>query len=853
MLAPPFIDPTFSAIPAPHCRYLPTMKLVITSLLLVATASFAQLADHATPADKVKIAKGFKVELLYSVPKEQEGSWVSMTQDDKGRLICSDQYGALYRITPPALDGSPGETKVEKLSIDFGHCQGLLFHNGMLYGVVNDEVYQGRGLYRCKDTNGDDQFDTVELLRVFPGKAGEHGPHGIILGADGKSLYIQDGNQLEEPNCESSLVPRNWAEDQLFPMLLGRGFMRDKLAPGGWLAKTDLDGKKWELITIGTRNTYDIAMNRKGDIFGFDADMEWDTGMPWYRPTRVCFMQSGGDFGWRTCSKKFPVRWEDSLPPVVDIGPGSPTGVAFGYGAKFPAKYQDALFICDWSYGKMYAVHLSENGAGYTGVAEEFMSGSPLPLTDIEVSKKDGAMYVSVGGRKVQSGLYRVTYVGGESNEGTKLSTLQVDAKMGLRADCEAFHGKQDPKAIDYCWELLGDSDRNVRFAARIAIEHQPIASWRDKALKETRPRIALSALMALSRSSGGDKTLQQPILAALNKIDLKALKGIDRVTLIRDYALAFTRMGEPDAATKESLIKQLAPLFPTNDPALNRDLCELLVYLGDSSVVAKAEPFVNGSPTQEEQIDYARILRFAKAGWTKELRADYFRWFLRAANYKGGASFDLFVGEIKQNALSTMTEEEKLAIKDVLDAKPEIKAPSFTAQPLMFVKAWTLAELSKSLGVGLEGNRNFQNGRNMFGAVTCFACHRFNNEGGAIGPDLTSVAGKYSPRDLLEHILEPSKEISDQYGSTVFTLKDGSTVVGRIANMKENIMMVCTNMMDPNNFTNVDARKVVKTEESKISMMPPGLLFMLKEDDILDLMAYLLSKGNPDDPMFVK
>jgi putative heme-binding domain-containing protein len=316
---------------------------------------------------------------------------------------------------------------------------------------------------------------------------------------------------------------------------------------------------------------------------------------------------------------------------------------------------------------------------------------------------------------------------------------------------------------------------------------------------------------------------------------------------------LVFTRLGEPDAATKAELIEKLNPLFPTSDTGLNRDLTELLVYLDDVGIVAKAAPLVNDSPTQEEQIDYARILRFAKSGWTKELRADYFRWFLRAANYKGGASFDLFIGEIKADALKTMSEEEKLAIKDVLDAKPEIKAPSFTTKPMNFVKAWTLADLEKSLGVGLEGNRNFQNGRNMFGAATCFACHRFQNEGGAIGPDLTSVAGKYSPRDLLEHILEPSKEISDQYGSTVFTKKDGSTVIGRIANMKENIMMVCTNMMDPNNFTNVDARDVVKTEESKVSMMPPGLMFMLKEDDILDLMAYLLSKGNPDDPMFVK
>lgn len=827
------------------------MKSLLIPLLFVATSTFAQLAGQATPVDKIKVAKGFKVELLYSVPKETEGSWVAMTQDDKGRMICSDQYGALYRITPPAIGGSPGETKVEKLSIDFGHCQGLLYHAGALYGVVNDEVYQGRGLYRCKDTNGDDQFDTVELLRSFPGKSGEHGPHGVIASPDGKSLYVQCGNQLEEPNCETSRVPRNWAEDQLFPMLLGRGFMRDKLAPGGWLAKTDLDGKSWELFTIGTRNTYDIAINRNGDIFGFDADMEWDTGMPWYRPTRVCFMQSGGEFGWRTCSKKFPVRWEDSLPAVVDIGPGSPTGVAFGYGAKFPAKYQDALYICDWSYGKMYAVHLKgDGGPGYSGTAEEFMSASPLPLTDIEFSKKDGAMYVSVGGRKVQSGLYRVTYVGAEN---TEPGPPRDPMAPNVRGSLEMFHGKQDAKAVEAAWPHLFSPDRHIRFAARIAIEHQPLASWKDKALNEANPRAALTALMALARCSGDDKTLQKPILDALGKIDFKSLKGIDRVTLIRDYMLAFTRMGEPDAATKAELIAKLNPLFPTNDSGLNRDLAEVLVYLGDDGIVAKAVPLVNDSPTQEEQIDYARILRFAKTGWTREHRADYFGWFLRSANYKGGASFDLFIGEIKANALSTMTEEEKLAIKDVLDAKPEVKAPSFTVKPMQFVKAWTMADLEKSLGVGLEGNRNFQNGRNMFGAATCFACHRFNNEGGAVGPDLTSVAGKYSPRDLLEHILEPSKEISDQYGSTVFTLKDGGTVVGRIANMKEDTMMVCTNMMDPNNFTNVDVKQVVKTEESKISMMPAGLLFMLKEDDILDLMAYLLSKGNPEDPMFVK
>ncbi len=803
---------------------------------------------EATPVSAIKVAKGFKVELLYSVPKDTEGSWVAMTQDDKGRLLASDQYGALYRITPPAAGGSQGETKVEKLDVDLGHCQGLLYAFDALYGIVNDEAYQGRGLYRAKAKG--DGFAQVELLKAFPNQGGEHGPHGLVLGPDGKSIYCVSGNQTPVPEMNESRVPRHWGEDQLHPMLLGKGFMRDVQAPGGWVAKTDADGKNWELVCTGMRNTYDIAFNNNGDLFGFDADMEWDTGMPWYRPTRVCMLASGGEYGWRTCSKKWPVRWEDSLPPVVDIGPGSPTGVVFGYGTKFPQKYQDAFFICDWSYGKVHAVHLEPKGAGYTATFEEFMAASPLPVTDMVVGNKDGALYVSVGGRKTQSGLYRVTFTGKDAD---KPAEPKSDPLHDLRRRLEAYHGKEDPKAVDEAWAYLGHEDRLIRFAARIALESQPVKTWQERALKERNPRSALTALMALARSAGDNKALQPSLLEALGRLDLGALKGGDRVTLVRDYALCFARLGEPDASTKKSLVQRLSGHFPGKDTGLNRDLCELLVYLGDASITARAVPFVVNSPTQEEQIDYARILGFAKEGWNTKLRADYFRWFLHAANYKGGASFQLFIDEIKNNALATMTDTQKAEIKDVLDAKPEVKPPSFSFKPMQFVKNWTLADLSKSLGVGLEGNRDFTNGRNMFGAATCFACHRFNGEGGAVGPDLTTVSGKFSPKDMLENIITPNKEISDQYGSTVFTLQDGTQVVGRIANMKENTMMVCTNMMDPNNFTNVDRRKVVKMEESKVSMMPPGLLNMLTEDDVLDLLAYLLSKGNPDDPMFKK
>ena len=59
--------------------------------------------QFATTPDTMKVAKGFQVELLYSVPKPNEGSWVNLCHDPKGRLIVSDQYGALYRITPPPV------------------------------------------------------------------------------------------------------------------------------------------------------------------------------------------------------------------------------------------------------------------------------------------------------------------------------------------------------------------------------------------------------------------------------------------------------------------------------------------------------------------------------------------------------------------------------------------------------------------------------------------------------------------------------------------------------------------------------------------------------------------------------
>jgi hypothetical protein len=195
------------------------------------------IAQTATPIDAIQSLPGFKVERLYSVPADKQGSWVALTVDDQGRLIASDQYGSLFRITPPAI-GVRSEPRVEKLAANIGSAQGLLYAFKSLYVVVNEgreTAERPSGLYRLRDTKGTDQFDEIKLLRRFEG-SGEHGPHAVIQSPDRKSLYVVAGNFTKIPNPDVYRAPKVWAEDQLLPRMPdGNGFAANIFAPAGWV------------------------------------------------------------------------------------------------------------------------------------------------------------------------------------------------------------------------------------------------------------------------------------------------------------------------------------------------------------------------------------------------------------------------------------------------------------------------------------------------------------------------------------------------------------------------------------------------------------------------------------------
>ncbi len=815
------------------------------------------------------------------MPGGEQGSWVNLCLDDKGRILASDQYGGLFRFSAPPAGKALDPKNVEKLSVEIRAVNGMLWAFGALYVGVND--YENKipsGLYRITDSNGDDQLDKVELLRAIEAR-GDHGVHAVVLAPDGKSLFLVCGNGSKTTKFEAtSPVPSIWGEDHLLPRMPdGRGFMRDVMAPGGIIYRVSPDGEKFEVFSSGYRNIFDAALNDDGELFTYDADMEYDFNTSWYRPTRVNHVVSGSEYGWRNGAGKRPEFYVDNLPATINIGPGSPTGTTFGYGAKFPAKYQKALFILDWSWGKMWAVHLEPNGASYTATKEEFISGSPLPLTDAIINPADGAMYFAIGGRRVQSGFYRVSYAGNESiasvasgfkqnSKSSEPTSNEVAEARATRRRLEKYHGQQSPQAIDVAWPHLSDKDRFVRWAARTAIEHQPLASWLKLALSELNPSAQVEAILAAARvggicpshradnSSTIDNALAVKLLAALEDIDWMKLPAERRLAYVRTVQIIFNRFGRPDERTISNWIAKLDPAFPSKSFELNWLLCETLVYLQSPTVADKAMALIERSPSQEEQIEYARSLRMLKNGWTKPTRTAYLEWFLKAANFRGGASFDKFIEFIRNDAILTLTDAEKIDFAALLEQKPIRKSAIENAGAIFAGRSenvYTLDELVEmantrlnhdgSLTQGIQ-RRDLENGRMMFGAAACFTCHRFGNEGGMNGPDLTSAARRYSIKDLLEQIVTPSKEINEQFVPVEVVTQDDERFRGVVVNLSGDKITLNTNAADPNERTTIDRKTVISIGPSKISPMPVNLLAMMTKEEILDLLAYVLNGG---------
>jgi putative heme-binding domain-containing protein len=795
----------------------------------------ALTTDKGTDPTSFFTQPGFQIELLRSARKD-EGSWVSLEFDPKGRLIIAREDRGLLRLTFQGKDRAA--VTVETINTTLKECRGLLFAHGALYAHANES----RGLYRLRDSNGDDQFDEVKLLRRTEGRVG-HGRNDLALGPDGL-IYAIHGDAVKLPGDVPHLTSP-------FVEAMPR-------AQHGFVLRTDREGKEWQVVAAGMRNPFGIAFNPDGELFTYDADAEYDMGSSWYRPTRVLHLLPGGDYGWRAVTKTWPPYDPDNPdapPPALDIGKGSPTAVKFGTGSHFPPRYRRALFILDWAYGRILAVHMTPRGGSYAMRAETFLKGRPFNVTGLDFGP-EGALYVVTGGRKTQSGLYRIRYTGEILPEPP--ATPQQQARVNysakareVRRQLEAYHGRQVPAALDLAWPYLDSPDPALRHAARVAVEHQPISQWRERALAENHPLAALTAMLALARGSGAEQDTR--ISQRLAAFPLKKLPVSQQLIVLRIYEIALSRKTKPEAGLMKQCLEQLDPYYPASDAMVNKSLAELLVKLNAPRVVPRTLNLLARATAQREQFQYLHVLRQARQDWTLEGRQQYFRALARMRHFVGGEGMPTFISRIQEEATAGLTAGEREQIAPLLAQKPPVIDIPALARNRAFVRNWKSSDLMGALAEVGRG-RDFERGKKMFQAAACVACHRLQQTGAAIGPDLTSVARRFSRRDILESILDPDKVVAEQYRRDIISTVQGKVLVGTIVpgvDYRAEELQILANPLEPDKITRIAKKDIDRHEKSPLSIMPQGLLDTLSKEEILDLLAYLEAGGNPEHPNY--
>jgi putative membrane-bound dehydrogenase-like protein len=146
------------------------------------------------------------------------------------------------------------------------------------------------------------------------------------------------------------------------------------------------------------------------------------------------------------------------------------------------------------------------------------------------------------------------------------------------------------------------------------------------------------------------------------------------------------------------------------------------------------------------------------------------------------------------------------------------------------------MAQYRTSLTSDRLKRADLSQGRTVF-SHTCAVCHKLYGEGAAIGPDLTG-SGRANLDYLLENIIDPSAIVPADYQVSEVELKDGRDLTALIVARTDHSLALQT----PTEKFTVERSEVVNVRQTRNSLMPEGLLQGLKDEDVCNLMAYLMA-----------
>lgn len=798
-------------------QFLPCILAAVATSSGSATANF-----HAPP--------GFRVETV----AEEIGSLIAMTTAPGGVIFVSVETDGVLRLVDSDRDG---RVEAEAYGGGVTEVQGLVWHEGALFAVGRGG--DGLGLYRMAPA----PLPAVAVAK-FAGEGGGHGPHGVIRGPAGR-LYVTLGNdaRYDGPSPRSPFKLA-YEGQTLTPYPDPLGFSAKVKAPGGTVLSIDPRSGDVQVVAGGLRNVYDLALSAAGDLFAADADMEWDLGLPWYRPVRLLHVVPGGDYGWRAGSGKWPEWYEDSLPSAAVLGRGSPTGMAFYDAGRFPARFHGALFVGDWSRGRILAFHLRAKGATYVADEEVFLWGSPLNVTDLEVDESGGLLFVT-GGRGTHGGVYRVV-----STAPPPVPPLPPMATA------------QAPKLTSFTplaetVALLGDADRFVRFAAVRALERRDASAWQDIALAHESPAVRAVAALTLGRiglSTGRVGSWARAWDVAAGVATDVAAKTESRLIALRALSLLLQVDGAPPSSELQVVAMALRSGYPSGVPSVDHELALLIARLAPEGAVPTLCAHL-GVGERPEQIHRAYALRALRDGWDQPSKLTVQTWLREALTWEGGNSFQGYLRHIERDLAWMVDDPLRAAVEASMRSRPAARPrPAERPVPARAVhvaadSSGSTAETDAVLGgvwdaaranavvprLLREARRSRGDGARSF-ATLCRGCHSYGAGGGGIGPDLTTVGARFTGADLLRALFEPSATIADGYGATIVTTIDGRRHEGRL--VRDDAVVVLQTGED--RTLELRGADVRERRPSPRSLMPDGLVAAMTLEEVADLVAFL-------------
>jgi putative heme-binding domain-containing protein len=711
------------------------------------TGPWKNLVWEAGGDDRFSVPAGFRVESVYRKPDPNDPfSLINMCFDAKGRLFVSQERGPILLCGDPDTKGvfrkfTPYCTQVKS-------SQGMCWIDGALYLVGMGP--EGTGLYRVRDTNGDDQADEVKTLHLYKGGIGEHGPHAVVHGPD-DMLYLVIGNHAwAKPTKLAANSPlQRWPDGQMGPdqgkpdtnedVVLprlndARGHAANILAPGGTIWRCDKNGQNLAQVAAGFRNHYDAAFSPAGEMFTFDSDMEWDEGLPWYRAVRVCHCTPGADFVWRTGAANTPGYYIDSLPPTAETGRGSPVGVEFYDHVAFPAKYRGTFFMADWSIGVIWGVHLKRTGGTYAAEVERFCSGSAMNVTDTVVGP-DGALYFTLGGRGTQGGIYRIVADGPTEPAPPLAAAIPQPLSAWGRAAARGALGKLTTKPADVLKDARQPAAERVRALDLLyAYGPKPEGAALAELAKDASPDVRAQAVyyLGVTRPKEAKETLPAALADADALVRRRACEALIRAGVEPSPSQLRPLLAEDDRFVRTAARLALQRINPAlwattliNDPS-DRVAFEAVVALAKThqlqpqaeAVFSRLRGNQRANAAPQQLLDYLRTVQLAlvhaerRPIWVSAIGEQCFKLFPHA-DARVNRELAIVLTQLRREGQTTQPVHEKL-LTALYDPKSDRQQQIHYFYCMRFLKEGWTPRQKAALLAWFDGTKTWSGGHSF-------------------------------------------------------------------------------------------------------------------------------------------